>query len=242
VYSCEGHRSLFIITVADTFDPTPLLSRFAERFEDRGENKWAASFTTDLHGLAVLEHSDSSEIRSFRSDLHPVDRDGWADWQQAAPGEHEMTDPLLPAVDKSPGDRLAWRYEDIYWWDPEADPIDQALARNLGLSGAVEEPRALAAGRGDFVWKVAKFGWKAVGVYTRVTNIYMLADRAGLLRPLQQSMVRHRAEMAQREQWRRQSLALAEVRRERLERGSPSSRQKARQYYTTLDALIAANS
>lgn len=54
--------------------------------------------------------------------------------------------------------------------------------------------------------------------------------------------MRLRARMEQRE-WQRQVIIdLAEIRRKRLEEGSESSKRKARQYYSTLDALIAANS
>jgi hypothetical protein len=231
-----------IIVVADGFDAKPLLSRFAVRFERRGENTWAASFATDLHGLAVLEHGDPSEILSLSGDDHPVDADGWADWRLSAPGEHEMTEQLLPPANGPSAGKLAWRYDSAYWWDPNADPINVSLARDLGLSEPVDQMRELAAGKGDFIWKAMKFGWKAVGVASRISTIYAILDYAGAFKPLQQESVRQRLRMEQQEQWRREAIQLAEVRRHRLERGSASSRQKARQYYTTLDALIAANS
>ena len=84
-----------VIVGAFGFDPKPLLRRFADRFEEQGQNTWAASFPTDLHGLAVIEHSDPSEILSVSAGPRRVDADGWADWSISSPGEHERTDALL---------------------------------------------------------------------------------------------------------------------------------------------------
>ena len=227
------------ITVADGFDPSPLIDQFAERAERTGDLTWRVRFASTLHGLALVNASSEEEIVSVAG-FHPVDPDGWADWRQSAPGEHEMTDALLPQLGRPATTDTAYRYDEAWVWDPNAPAASSSTLEVLGLAGLAEQ-RSAAAGRGDWIVKAVKFAWKSpLGRDLRIQAAWWLTKQGWKV--LQQQSYEQRARMEQREFERRLILDLNETRRERLERGSESSRRKARQYYTTLDALIAANS
>lgn len=229
------------LTVADDFDPSPLLRRFASHSERAGRGTWFATFDSPLHGLALVQASAPTEVLGVTG-LHPVDTDGWADWQQSAAGETEMTSRLLPTGTVSGIGDTVYRYEDIWAWDETLPSADPRTLRDLGLAGLSDEPLALAAGRGSWAWRAVKLAWKRAPVLgdPRVTAAIWLSKKGW--EKLHDQSVAHRAVMERMEWERRTMIGLNDVRRHRLEQGSASSRRRARQYYTTLDALTAANS
>lgn len=153
-----------------------------------------------------------------------------------------MTNVLLPSVGASPSLDLAWRYDDAWVWDPSAQPADPALLADLGLQEFAPSGVEAAQGKGSWIWKAVKFGWKHAGKFNdpRVQVAIWLTKQGW--QKIQEQSVTQRARMDKIEHDRRVLIDLLEVRRDRLNKGSESSRRKARQYYSTLDDLIRLNS
>lgn len=228
-----------LVYVAEGFDPTADLQSFASEVKRTGDDVYEVVFSSALHGLAFSNASGRDQVLGI-SRKHPIDADGWADWSEAAPGESEMTSRLLPAAGAQ-SDGVAYRYEDGWVWDPSAPPVDASLLASLGLTELAEAPRTVAQGRGGWVPKAFKIAWKVAGRIRdpRVQAALWITQRGW--EKLKEQSYEQRARWEQREFERRILIDLVETRRERLETGSASSRRKARQYYSTLDALIAAN-
>lgn len=238
-YAARVEEMPALVYVAEGFDPTADLQSFASEVKRTGDDVYEVAFFSALHGLAFANASGRDQVLGI-SGKHPVDADGWADWSQAAPGESEMTSPLLPAAGIQ-SDGVAYRYEDAWVWDPSAPPVDASLLESLRLTELAEAPRTIAQGRGRWMPTAIKIAWKAAGRLNdpRVQAALRITQRGW--EKLREQSYEQRARWEQHEFERRLLIDLAETRRERLETGSASSRRKARQYYSTLDALIAAN-
>lgn len=228
----------FVVTVAPNYDPTSVTQSFGGTAKRLDAITWALALPSALHGLALTKATSPEEILHVTGHNHPVDVEGWQDWAESAPGEFEMTGPLLDAR-PARGEGPVFRYDDAWVWDPNAPSISSADLSRLGLIAATEAPRELTAGKGAFAWTAVKIAWKGAGHVSTAITVFQLS-RAGW-KALRKEMVEQRARMEESELHLRITLELTETRRHRLESGSVESRRKARQYYTTLDALIAAN-
>lgn len=229
----------FVITVAPRFDPKTVIESLDGSTTQVDNTTWSVTLPTSLHGLALVHATSPDEVLQISGHYHPTDAEGWQDWTEAGPDEFEMTTSLLPRAGTSRTDPV-FRYDDAWVWDPEAPPVSSLHLERLGIAEVSDSARLAAAGRGGWVFKAVKIAWKGAGHVSTAVTVFQLG-RAGW-RELRRDLVEHRARMEQAERLRRAELHLLSVRRERLETGSLSSRRKARQYYTTLDALIAANS
>lgn len=229
------------IEVAGDFNARSITDNYARAAEAIGENQWRVTLETPLHGLAMINSTDLDQV-IWAGYPRPVDPDGWVDWTNSGPDEWEMSAPLLPRSPLSGGMNTAWRYDHAWGWDPDAPNADPGLLAELGLNAFSANSIDAAAGKGSWVWKAVKFGWKHAPVLgdPRVDAAIWLTRQGWKV--LQQQSVAQRARMEKLEFERRIIINLNETRRQRLEQGSESSRRKARQYYNTLDALIRMNS
>lgn len=233
-----------VVTTANGFDPTEVTRSFGGTAERIDDHSWRLALPSALHGLALTRITSPEDLIQVTDHHHPVDGEGWQDWTESGAGEYELPRPSLP-THPTTGDGPAFRYDDAWVWDPNAPAASATELARLGLSSLTEEARDLstdviAAGKGAHVWKAVKIGWKLAGHVGTAITIYQLS--AAGWKALRKDLVEQRARMEERELHLRITLQLAETRRQRLESGSESSRRKARQYYSTLDALIAANS
>lgn len=229
------------IEVADDFDARCVTDKYAESAEAIGENQWRVRLQTQLHGLAMVNATDPNQV-TWAGYPRPIDPDGWVDWTNSGPTEWEMSAPLLPSKPGPGGMSTAWRYDHAWGWDPDAPAADPGLVSELGLEEFSAASKDASRGQGAWVWKAMKFGWKYAPVLgdPRVQAAIWLTRQGWQI--LKEQSVAQRARMEKLEFERRVLINLNEVRRERLETGSESSRRKARQYYNTLDALIRMNS
>ncbi|MFS3130564.1 hypothetical protein ACLM5J_19335 [Nocardioides sp. Bht2] len=233
-----------VATTANGFDPTELARSFGGEAARIDDENWRLTLPSALHGLALTRLTSPEDLVQVTDHRHTVDADGWQDWTESGAGEYEVPQRSLPSV-PTPGQGPVFRYDDAWVWDPNAPAAAATELARLGLTSLTEEARDLstdviAAGKGAHVWKAVKIGWKLAGHVGTAITIYQLSS-AGW-KALRKELVEQRARMEERELHLRITLELTQTRRERLETGSEASRRKARQYYNTLDALIAANS
>lgn len=228
-----------VVDLAERYNPRELWRVFATDVKQQPDGCWLVTFPTELHGLAAVTASGPDGIVSVTDVGHTPDATGWSSWTNHIAGEYEMHGSLLGPLSPPPS-ITAYRFEDAWVWDPNVPSVSQSELARLGLLGISEAPFAETLGKGAWAWKAVKLGWKVTGHVS--TAIWALEVTHAGWKKLQKEMVDHRGRMERNEHLRRTNLLLAEVRRDRLENGSESSRRRARQYYTTLDALIAANS
>lgn len=229
-----------LIRTGYSFDPSALLTDVGVKFNRLDDLLWVIESDDHLSGLAILQKSNKSEIVSIAGE-HPVDSDGWADWSQSAAGEHEVDSKFLPSYANVPSTSTVYRYEDVWHWDASAPAASIAQLRRYDLQDITEPLLEQTGGRGAWVWKAVKLAWKyAPKLGDLRVQVAIWLTKQGWEKLKEQS-IQQRAIWEQREWERRAVLQLVDERRRRLETGSPLSRRKARQYYTTLDKLIEIN-
>lgn len=236
-------RSIRVVIGDAAYDPSALFARFASRVDQVAARTWSLELPHALNGLAMIRATTPLELTSIECPLHPGDSDGWLDYTEAGAGQWEFSlgrlerfaGPHIGRVDASFTDSTIYRWGHAWYWDTTAPPADGRLLHDLGLE-TVSDQQASAAGKGAWTWRVVKLGWRAHGVY----KAYTIAHK--VWKELDPYALEHREVMSQRQHHLHAQMMLAQLRRQQLESGSASSRKKAREKYSALDALMAMNS
>lgn len=191
---------------------------------DRG---WRVEYPTDLHVVAFIRATAALPLSVARE--RPTDPSGWENWSDAGAGHVEPTGRLLP--DGQPADKgLIYRFVDSWAWEETAPSPAASEAARLGL--------VLPQGKGTYVWKALKLGWRLAGALDLRDDIaFWIAGQVA--KKIQREVVEYRAYMSRFEAEQRLILEVAAERHVRLNSGTAAEKAKWRHHYAIIDKLIA---
>lgn len=233
-----------LVTVAEDFDPSRLFAQFTVDSQRVGDNDWTVTLDAPIKGLGLINASGRNEVLNVGPRNIAVS-DGWEDWQPyAGPNQWEMhrsllPNPYAPGSGPEPKSDIGFRYALGYVYDPRAQAANRHDIANLGLTELSDQAAEALGGKGSWMWKAIKVGGKVIGPVGTIVTALQITQ--AVWNKVHRDAVVHTARMDKQEVLQRIAIELALTRADRLNNGSAASRKKARDFYKTLDLIIAAS-